>query len=112
MRTSVEALPRFKNRLKRLERKYRTAVGQVQTLIEQLERGERPGDRIPGVGSVVYKERLRNPAVPGGKPKGYRVIYYVQLADHVKLLTIYSKPEQEDISNSEIEILLAEADEA
>ena len=73
MRTSVEALPRFKNRLKRLERKYRTAVGQVQKLIEQLERGERPGDRIPGVGSVVYKERLRNPAVPGGKPKGYRV---------------------------------------
>ena len=111
MRTTVDALPRFKNRLKRLERKYRTAVDQVQKLIEQLERGERPGDRMTGLGSVVYKERLRNPAVPGGKPKGYRVIYYAQLADRVKLLTIYSKPEQEDITNSEIVLLLAEADE-
>ena len=64
---------------------------------------------MTGLGSVVYKERLRNPAVPGGKPKGYRVIYYAQLADRVKLLTIYSKPEQEDISNSEIELLVATA---
>ena len=111
MRTTVDALPRFKNRLKRLERKYRTAADQVQTLIEQLERGERPGDRMTGLGLMVYKERLRNPAVPGGKPKGFRVVYYVQLADRVKLLTIYSKPEQEDITNSEIELLLAEADE-
>ena len=63
------------------------------------------------MGLMVYKERLRNPAVPGGKPKGFRVVYYVQLADRVKLLTIYSKPEQEDITNSEIELLLAEADE-
>ena len=61
------------------------------------------------MGSVVYKERLGNPAVPGGKPKGYRVIYYAQLADRVKLLTIYSKPEQEDISNSEIDLLVATA---
>ena len=66
---------------------------------------------MTGLGSVVFKECLRNPAVPGGKPNGYRVIYCVQLADRVKLLTIYSKPEQEDISNSEVELLLAEADE-
>lgn len=97
--------------MKRLDRKYRTAVEQVQTLIEQLEQGERPGDRMTGLGSVVYKERLRNPAVSGGKPKDYRVIYYAQREDRVKLLTVYSKPEQEDISNSEIELLLAEADQ-
>ena len=111
MRTTVDALPRLKNRLIRLERKYCTAVDQVQKLVEQLERGERPGDRMTGLGSVVYKERLRNPAVPGGKPKGYRGVYFAQLADRVKLLTIYSKPEPEDITNSEIELLLAEADE-
>ena len=51
MRTTVDALPRFKSRLKRLERKYSTAVDQVQTLIEQLERGERPGERTTGSGA-------------------------------------------------------------
>ena len=110
MRTRVDALPRFRARLKRLEGKYRTAVAAVESLISQLERGERPGNQIPGVGYTVYKHRLRNPAVRGGARKGYRVVYYAMFSDRVTLLTIYSKAEQSDIGRREIQELAAEAD--
>ena len=36
----------------------------------------------------------------------FRVIYYVQFADHVILLTIYSKTEQTDISSDKIREIL------
>ena len=111
MRTTVEALPRFKRRLKRLERKYRTALDAAERLIAQLERGERPGSQIQRIGFAVYKCRLRNPAVSGGAPKGYRVIYHAVSADFIRLLTIYSKSEQTDVSHREIRQLVAQADD-
>lgn len=109
MTTSVESLPRFKRRLKRLEGKYRTAVDAVEQLIDQLEKGSQPGDFVPGLGYDVYKERLRNPAARGGKRSGFRVIYYVEAANRVTLLTIYSKTEQADVSAYELRQLVAEA---
>ena len=63
---------------------------------------------MPGIDYAVYKTRLPNKAAGRGKSGGFRVIYYVQLADSVTLLTIYTKTEQTDISVREIQQLVAE----
>ncbi|MDE2775548.1 MAG: hypothetical protein OXI77_06380 [Chloroflexota bacterium] len=56
-----------------------------------MERGERPGNVVPAAAAAVYKAAVRNPAVKGGAPKGYRIIYYVIVRDEIYLLTMYSK---------------------
>ena len=77
-----------------------------------MERGDRPGQRIPRVGYAVYKVRLPNRAARRGKSGGFRVIYYAQIEDVVTLLTIYSKSDDVDINTSEIQQLAREADQA
>lgn len=93
---------RFIKELKRLERKYPQVLDEVDALIRQLELGERPGDKISGVGYDAYKVRLRNPSAKRGKSGGFRVIYFVCLGDEIFLLSIYFKNQQEDISIDEI----------
>lgn len=81
---------------------------EVRKLVIQLEADERPGDKIPGVGYNVYKAHLPNPSAQKGKSGGFRVLYYVQLADEVILVTIYSKTQQADISVEKIRQILEE----
>lgn len=96
MTTKVEFAPYFLKDLKRLKRKYSQVTDVVEELVKALEGGEQPGDKIPNVGYDVYKVRLKNPSAGRGKSGGFRVIYYVQLADLVILVTIYSKSQQAD----------------
>jgi PPOX class probable F420-dependent enzyme len=81
----------------------------VKKLANQLQAGEHPGDKVPGVGYDVYKVRLPNPSAGRGKSGGFRVIYYVQVADRILLLTIYSKTEQADVTADEIRAVIAES---
>jgi mRNA-degrading endonuclease RelE of RelBE toxin-antitoxin system len=108
MPTTVSIPDPFQKELKRLSRKYPQVLDAVETLISTLESDQRPGDKIPHVGYDVYKVRLRNPSAGRGKSGGFRVIYFVQLADSVVLLTIYSKTAQTDISPEEIRRVLQE----
>ena len=108
MPTTVSIPDPFQKDLKRLARKYPKVLDIVETLINTLESDQRPGDKIPRVGYDVYKVRLRSPSARRGKRGGFRVIYYVQLADRVVLLTIYAKTEQTDISPEEIGQVLQE----
>jgi len=94
MATKVDIAPPFGRALRQLGRKYPRVVDEVDGLMAQLEEGARPGDQIPNVGFDVYKVRLRNPSASNGKSGGFRVIYYVYLAEHVILLTIYSKSQK------------------
>ncbi len=108
MATKVSLPEPFKRDLKKLARKYPKVIDSVDTLIGTLESDERPGDKIPQVGYDVYKVRLGNPSARRGKRGGFRIIYYVQLADSVILLTVYSKTEKNDITPEEIRRLLQE----
>lgn len=108
MATTVRYAAQFSKDLDRLARKYPRVIDEAESLITALKNDERPGDKIPHVGYDVYKVRLRNPSARRGKSGGFRVIYYVQLADRVILLTIYSKTEQTDISPDEIRQVLQE----
>ena len=83
MATTVSYHPQFDKKLERLERKYPRASDEVLNLIDRLEDGARPGDRIPGVGYTVYKARLPNRTARRDKSAGFRVIYYAQVSDRI-----------------------------
>jgi mRNA-degrading endonuclease RelE of RelBE toxin-antitoxin system len=89
----VEASSTFQRNLRTLAKKYRSIRNDLQPIIEQLEQGELPGDRIAAVGYEVFKLRIRNSDVQKGKSGGYRLLYYVRTAKSVILLTIYTKSE-------------------
>ncbi len=110
MPTLVKTLPKFEDRLEALEKKYHNAIDQAEKFTKRLERGERPGNVVRHVGAAVYKAEVRNPAVKGGAPKGYRIIYYVIRRNQIYLLTMYSKSQQKDIGIAELKQLVAAAD--
>jgi mRNA-degrading endonuclease RelE of RelBE toxin-antitoxin system len=55
----------------------------------------------------VYKVRLKNSDINRGKSNGYRVITYLIDEDNeVRLITIYSKSERENILDFEIKEII------
>ncbi len=104
----VEATAKFKRNLRILAKNYRNISNDIQPIIEQLQSGELPGDKIPGVGYTIFKLRAKNSDVQKGKSGGYRVIYYLKTDTNIILVTIYSKSEQEDISAEEIQQILVD----
>ena len=92
----------FKRRLKLLSKRYRQIRKDIQPIIEELEKGNLIGDRIPGTAATVFKVRSKNSDIPVGKSGGYRLLYQVCSPDKVALLLIYAKSDQSDISSAEI----------
>jgi len=60
------------------------------------------------MGYEIYKVHLANPSAQKGKRGGFRAIYYVELADSVILVTIYSKSDQEDASLQKLQAIIAD----
>jgi mRNA-degrading endonuclease RelE of RelBE toxin-antitoxin system len=107
----VIATTKFQKKVKSLSKRYRNIRDDVQPIIELLQSGELPGDRVSGVVDLeIYKVRVKNSDVRRGTSGGYRVIYYVKTSEQIILVTIYSKSEQEDIDASEVVEILAEFD--
>jgi mRNA-degrading endonuclease RelE of RelBE toxin-antitoxin system len=104
----VIASAKFQRNLRLLAKRYRNIRKDVQPVIEQLQNGQLPGDSVAGVGYTIFKVRVRNQDVQRGKSGGYRIIYYVQTATQIILVTIYSKSDQEDIAAEEIQSILKE----
>jgi mRNA-degrading endonuclease RelE of RelBE toxin-antitoxin system len=103
----IALTPRFKKDLRELAKRYRSIRSDLQPLIEQLQAGETPGDRITGVKYQVFKVRLKNSNIQKGKSGGYRVIYYLKTAQGIIFTTIYSKSDISDVSNDIIEEAIA-----
>ncbi|CAD0227988.1 MULTISPECIES: addiction module antitoxin [Planktothrix] len=89
--------------MRELAKSYRSIRTDIQPLIEQLQSGQTPGDRIVGVKYQVFKVRLKNSNIQKGKSSGYRVIYYLKTEQNIILATIYSKSNLSDVSNKIIE---------
>ncbi|HLO88859.1 MAG TPA: type II toxin-antitoxin system RelE/ParE family toxin [Nostocaceae cyanobacterium] len=104
----VEASVTFNRNLRNLAKKYRSIRDDIQPILEQLQRGDLPGDKISGIGYEVFKLRVRNSDIQKGKSGGYRLIYYVKTATGIILLTIYAKSEQADILADEIRSIITE----
>ena len=89
------------------KKKYKKIYSDIKTVTDELERGNLVGVRIEGIHSpentAVYKVRIANSSANVGKSHGFRLIYYVIIAEKVYLLAIYSK--KDDICVvSELEI--------
>ncbi|WP_373545306.1 type II toxin-antitoxin system RelE/ParE family toxin [Chamaesiphon sp.] len=96
----------YKKELKKLNKRYRSIDKDIKPLIQQLEAGETPGDRIAENKYPVYKVRVPNSDTRKGKSSGYRVIYYTATPESILLTTIYSKSDRSNISNKEVEDLI------
>ncbi|MDK2409554.1 type II toxin-antitoxin system RelE/ParE family toxin [Aphanizomenon sp. PH219] len=97
---SIRFSPEFEKQLYKLSKRYRKIRDDIQPVIVQLQEGEITGDRLVGLGEEyqVYKVRVKNSNIQKGKSGGYRLIYYLQTATSIILLTVYSKCDQEDIA--------------
>jgi mRNA-degrading endonuclease RelE of RelBE toxin-antitoxin system len=105
---SISYTPEFKRNLRILAKSYRSIRTDITPLLEQLESGELPGDRVQHTQHLVYKVRVPNSDAQRGKSCGYRVIYYLNTSTSVVLITIYSKLEQGDISSEAIRNIIDE----
>ena len=102
----------FKRNVRQLAKKFRHIRSDLQPLLDQLATGETPGDRVSGIGQIIYKVRLQNSDINKGKRSGYRLLYYLKLDSLTVLLTIYVKSEQEDIPAEKIRQIIHEFDES
>ena len=66
----------FQGQLRKLAKRYRNIRSDLQPLLNDLNRGNYPGDRISGFADFfIYKVRIKNSDIRKGKSGGYRVIY-------------------------------------
>ena len=104
---SVVFTPEFKRNLRRLAKKYGHIRDHLEPIINQLARGETPGDRVKGVADPVYKTRAPNSDARKGKSGGYRIIYHLKAPRQIVLITLYSKSDQADVSSAAIRRIIA-----
>jgi mRNA-degrading endonuclease RelE of RelBE toxin-antitoxin system len=110
MPIKVTSTPHFEKQVKSLKKKYPNVAKDVEPLIDDLEGGALPGERLQRLVSYeAYKVRLPNRDTQRGKSGGYRVIYYVRTAETIYLLEIYAKSEVDNISDTEIIVQILEA---
>jgi len=96
---NVLALNEFKKNTKKLSKRYKKIKFDILALIEQLESDPHIGTHLF---SNCYKIRLANSSVLTGKSGGFRVITFIDETSNVYLLTIYSKSDQDNISDAKI----------
>ena len=109
MTTLVESTSRFDRESRRLIRKFRSLRNELDLLKSQLKSGDRPGNRLTGIGYEAYKVRLPNRSARRGKSGGFRVIYQERSGRLVLLLLVYSKTERSDIPDDVIVRVIEEA---
>ncbi|MEG3904193.1 type II toxin-antitoxin system RelE/ParE family toxin [Microcoleus sp. B4-C5] len=104
----IELTPRFQRDLRTLGKRYRNIRNDIQPVIVQLQAGELPGDRIPGMEYEIFKVRIKNSDIQKGKSAGYRAIYYLKTSDSIVLVTIYSKSDLSDIAAETVREILGQ----
>ena len=105
----ISLTPEFKSNLKKLAKRYRNIRLDIQSIIEELQKGNFLGDRLSGYSDqFIYKVRVKNTNIKKGKSAGYRLIYLLESETTILLLTIYSKSDQEDITVNEVQAIVDE----
>jgi len=104
MPCNISTIPEFDKNIKKLSKKYRNLKLDLQSLISELLKNPKIGTPLA---DSCYKIRVANSSVPTGKSKGFRVItYHIDKESNLYLLTIYSKSDQDSISDNNIVELL------
>ena len=104
------ALPgSFLESIKHLKKKYPHTNADAKTALQVLIENPFLGVVIQG-GSGTRKLRVRNSNLTRGKSGGYRLIYLVDSANETLYpLLMYSKTEQEDVTQHEIKELVEQS---
>ena len=93
------------------KKKYSKINDDVETVIVELEQGNLVGVKLEGLdlpeNISVYKVRIANSSANVGKSHGFRLLYYVAIADEIYLVTIYSKKDDIRVpSDKQVELLI------
>jgi mRNA-degrading endonuclease RelE of RelBE toxin-antitoxin system len=100
--------PNFLRKFRRLQKHYRHISDDLKPLLDQLRAGETPGDQITETGYTVFKVRIKNRDAQRGFSGGYRVIYYLETAEQILMVTIYSKSDESDAPANVIRSIIKE----
>ncbi|MDQ1244932.1 MAG: hypothetical protein QG565_1272 [Campylobacterota bacterium] len=103
---NIVTLPEFDKNVNKLAKRYKNIKNDLLSLVLELQNNPKSGTHLF---KNCYKIRLANSSVPTGKSKGFRAItYFIDENSNIYLLTIYSKSDQENITDLEIIELLQE----
>lgn len=109
MNYSIDTLPSFDKKLKKLAKKYKSLKSDLQELIKELLQNPSTGADL---GNGIHKVRMAISNKGKGKSHGARVITHTAIISIeegvITLLAIYDKAEQETITDKEIANLLKE----
>ena len=100
----IEVLPKFEKDLKKLAKKYKRIKADLKLFQQEIFKNPTLGTPL---GNDCYKIRVANSSIPTGKSGGFRIITLVKIEkEKIILLTIYSKSDKENITDSELKELL------
>lgn len=106
MNYNVEATDYFARQLKRLVKKFPSLKAEINKLVDNLEANPEQGTSL---GQNTFKIRLSIASKGKGKSGGARVITHVYVVRKtVYLLSIYDKPEQDNIPQKLLQDLLSQ----
>jgi hypothetical protein len=89
----------FLQEFKKLRKKFKKIDSDLKKLIPELQNNPKYGTSL---GNNLFKVRVPNSSIPTGKSGGFRIITYLIVEEKLFLVSIYSKTEKENISDSEI----------
>ena len=92
------------------KKKFLKIRADIKTVTDELEKGNFVGVKLEGLNLPenisVYKVRIANSSANVGKSHGFRLLYYIAIADEIYLVTIYSKKDDIRVpSDKQIEFL-------
>lgn len=109
MNYSIDTLPSFDKKVKKLAKKYKSLKSDLRELVKELMQNLTVGADL---GNGVRKVRMAISDKGKGKSHGARVITYTTIISVeegiITLLAIYDKAEQNTITEKEISLLLKE----
>ena len=83
------------------KKRYTKILNDIDTAVNEIQAGNFIGDKLEGLNiplnTAVYKVRLPNSSINVGKSGGFRLLYYVAIADKIYLAKIYSKKDDNRI---------------
>ena len=101
MNLKIIPTPEFSKSVKKLAKSYKKIFEDLEILKDELLKNPNTGTEL---GNGCYKIRLANSSIPTGKSGGFRIItYYVDGAGIIRLLLIYSKRDQDNILDKELQ---------
>jgi mRNA-degrading endonuclease RelE of RelBE toxin-antitoxin system len=104
MSLKIIPTPEFLKLVKKLAKSYRKIYLDLEALKEELLQNPTAGIEL---GYNCYKIRVANSSIPTGKSGGFRVItYYIDEQGVMRLMFIFSKRDQENISDKELEEII------